>query len=120
MTHRRPVSISISLDLDASPSTSSSPKGVKRRSLPFPDGFKEIESRLLRRGEAKDYAKEHAARIWNDAHPEEPVETSFDGPDGGLIPNNGGKPTPQSPADDDTPKSKRRAPKPTKDTDKED
>lgn len=85
MAQLRPLSISLDINLD------DAVKGNTKRksgSMPFPDGFNEIHSRLKKRGERSTYAKEHAARIWNDSHPEEPVETSFDGENGGFKPGN--------------------------------
>ncbi len=86
MPQLRPLSISLDINLDQQG------KGATKRrapaTMPFPDGFNEIKARLKKRGEGDTYAQEHAARIWNDSHPEEPVETSFDGENGGFIPGN--------------------------------
>lgn len=85
MAQLRPLSISLDISMD------DAEKGVTKRkggTMPFPDGFNEIHARLKKRGERSTYAKEHAARIWNDSHPEEPVETSFDGENGGFKPGN--------------------------------
>ena len=85
MVQHRPLSIDIHISLDPegmeldhvsdSPSSGSEPSG---RAL--------LRRRLLSGGEDKEYAQEHSARIWNDAHPEKPVATSFDKPDAGFKP----------------------------------
>lgn len=51
---------------------------VGRRALALPEGFEDIRTGLIRRGEGSRYSREHASRIWNDAHPEEPVTSEFD------------------------------------------
>ena len=60
---------------------------VQRRPRP---GFESIRKQLRESGEG-NYADEHAARIWNGSHPEAPVPTSFDEPNGGFNP----KPLPE-------------------------